>query len=707
MRHVFICHASEDRTSADQIVEALEAGSVTCWIAPRDVGAGEDYAAAIVTALESVDAVVLVMSAAANDSPHIRREVERAASLGKTIIPIRLQSVDPSKSLQYYISDAQWFNAFEGRVEAHLPRFVADVVARLVANGVMPAISPAGPGADEQAAVAGAIASLVERYGPGLAEEPRRVRALLMDLAGDSPTLVAAAVAAAEIGVGSELAGVAPAMQAATRVKLVHRLQRERALTAEMSQWAVDTWADAVTVEEPQQQEPQSAVEEQPPVKERPVAPPPAESAVSPTRVEPVPAVPPTPAAETAAVTPPTAPPPPEPASKPPRGQGLRRSWVVAGVAVVVAAAAVGVGLTVFSGGCGPNAGAPPVAKTSDVVAMRGADPANSNDFGDNLAPSGPRLKRRWCSRDDNRFSQIAVSAGVVYAQGPRSGEVVLLDVGTGETTGTLEAADDIALVGDRLYTSGSAATGIDLAGGSELWRFDPAGLMFAPPVPAGDAVLLLESGESETLYVLDAAAGDVRWSQGGLDVGSFDTVAIGRGVVVVPDGDSILTFDLTSGELLSDRPDDVLTGVAAAADTVLVETSDGLVALDLGSLTLKWESGSFTEMPAVAVDEGVVFGIAFDDATATLQAFDLDTGAQIWSLPTGLAGSSSRQRPSIAAGVAYFAVDSTIFAVDVEMGNLLWSDDVGVDVYSEIAIADGLLIFQGDDGKVHAFGDR
>lgn len=703
MRHVFICHASEDRTPADQIVEALEAGGVTCWIAPRDVGAGEDYAAAIVTALESVNAMVLVMSVAANDSPHIRREVERAASLGKTIIPIRLQAVDPSKSLQYYISDAQWFNAFDGRVEDHLPRFVADVAARLVAVGVMPAISPAGPGADEQAAVAGAIASLVERYGPGLAEEPRRVRALLMDLAGDSPTLAAAAVAAAEIGVGSELAGVAPAMQAATRVKLVHRLQRERALTAEMSQWAVDAWAEAVTVERAEEPEPQPAVGKPLAVEEVPAESPAAKTAAPPTRGEPVPAVPEAPPAETAAVIPP----PVEPAPTPPRGRGSKRRWVVAGVALVVAAAAVGVGLTVFSGGCGPNVGAPPVARTTDTVAMRGADPGNSNDFGDNLAPSGPRLKRRWCSQDDNRFSQVAVSVGVVYAQGLRYNRVALLDAATGVATGTLAAADDIALVGDRLYTSGSAATSVDLGTGAELWRFDPSGVMFAPPVVAGDAVLLVESDESETLWVLDAATGEVRWSKEGLDIDSFDSVAIGRGMVVVPERDSIRTFDITTGALRLVWEGELFSGVVAVGDTVLVVTSDGLVARDLQDLTLKWESGSFTEMPAVAVDERVVLGLGFENSQQTLRAFDLDTGAQVWSLPTGLAGSSSRQRPSIAAGVAYSAVDSTIFAVDVETGTLLWSDGVGVDVYSEIAIADGLLIFQGDDGKIHAFGDR
>jgi hypothetical protein len=46
---VFICHSSKDRTIANAICSKLEQNRIRCWIAPRDVIAGTDYAESIVT----------------------------------------------------------------------------------------------------------------------------------------------------------------------------------------------------------------------------------------------------------------------------------------------------------------------------------------------------------------------------------------------------------------------------------------------------------------------------------------------------------------------------------------------------------------------------------------------------------------------------------------------------------------------------------
>jgi len=60
--HVFISHASEDRLEAEALCAALEADGVRCWIAPRDVIGGQDYAEALVDAVGSCRALVLVFS---------------------------------------------------------------------------------------------------------------------------------------------------------------------------------------------------------------------------------------------------------------------------------------------------------------------------------------------------------------------------------------------------------------------------------------------------------------------------------------------------------------------------------------------------------------------------------------------------------------------------------------------------------------------
>jgi hypothetical protein len=61
---VFISYASHDLSVATALIEVLERDGLTCWIAPRDVGAGALYAAdAIVRAINGARAFVLVLSA--------------------------------------------------------------------------------------------------------------------------------------------------------------------------------------------------------------------------------------------------------------------------------------------------------------------------------------------------------------------------------------------------------------------------------------------------------------------------------------------------------------------------------------------------------------------------------------------------------------------------------------------------------------------
>ena len=76
---VFISYASHDAAVATALVDALERRGIACWIAPRDVKAGAQYADAIVRAISSARAVVLVLSQNSISSPHVGREIERAA----------------------------------------------------------------------------------------------------------------------------------------------------------------------------------------------------------------------------------------------------------------------------------------------------------------------------------------------------------------------------------------------------------------------------------------------------------------------------------------------------------------------------------------------------------------------------------------------------------------------------------------------------
>ncbi len=123
-QHVFLSYSSHDKPTAETVCAAMEAGGIPVWMAPRNILPGSDYGASIIEALEGAQAIVLVFSSHSNASPHIKREVERAVNKGIAIIPLRIENVMPSKSLEYFISTQHWLDAFTPPLERHWKHLV-------------------------------------------------------------------------------------------------------------------------------------------------------------------------------------------------------------------------------------------------------------------------------------------------------------------------------------------------------------------------------------------------------------------------------------------------------------------------------------------------------------------------------------------------------------------------------------------------------
>jgi TolB-like protein/Tfp pilus assembly protein PilF len=107
---VFISYASPDVAIANSLVEELEQQGIRCWIAPRDVPPGLEYADEIVGAINNASVIVLVLSEHAVASAHVGREVERAASKHRGIITLRLDSTPLTRSFEYFLSQSQWID---------------------------------------------------------------------------------------------------------------------------------------------------------------------------------------------------------------------------------------------------------------------------------------------------------------------------------------------------------------------------------------------------------------------------------------------------------------------------------------------------------------------------------------------------------------------------------------------------------------------
>ena len=136
---VFISYAIDDKITAEAVCSALEARRVRCWIAPRDVQPGMDYAEAIVRAIGESHVLVLVFSGHSNQSPQVRREIEQAVNKGIAILPFRIEDVPPSPALDFFIRTAHWLDALTPPLRRHL-QHLADTVESLLSR-----LEPPGP----------------------------------------------------------------------------------------------------------------------------------------------------------------------------------------------------------------------------------------------------------------------------------------------------------------------------------------------------------------------------------------------------------------------------------------------------------------------------------------------------------------------------------------------------------------------------------
>lgn len=106
--YIFISHSSANAQVAEGICSKIEASGHKCFIAPRDIRQGYEYAAEIMNGIDSADAMILVLTKNAVDSPHVLREIERAVSKRVPIIVYKIEESELSKSMEYFLMTHQW-----------------------------------------------------------------------------------------------------------------------------------------------------------------------------------------------------------------------------------------------------------------------------------------------------------------------------------------------------------------------------------------------------------------------------------------------------------------------------------------------------------------------------------------------------------------------------------------------------------------------
>ena len=108
---VFVSYSTKNKGVAEAVCKSLEKDGIQCWIAPRDVLPGVEYADAIIEALNTCRVFLVILSEESNSSPQVRREVERAVSKDLDILTFRIDNTILSKAMEYYLSNRHWLDA--------------------------------------------------------------------------------------------------------------------------------------------------------------------------------------------------------------------------------------------------------------------------------------------------------------------------------------------------------------------------------------------------------------------------------------------------------------------------------------------------------------------------------------------------------------------------------------------------------------------
>jgi len=129
---VFISYSTKkDHDAANAVVKGLEKRGLKCWVAPRDIEAGLDYAEQIIYGILNSRFVLLILSSESNRSGHVLREIENAASADIDIIQFRIENVELTPSLRFFLSTRHWIEAYTTPLDEHIEKLANVIKSKL------------------------------------------------------------------------------------------------------------------------------------------------------------------------------------------------------------------------------------------------------------------------------------------------------------------------------------------------------------------------------------------------------------------------------------------------------------------------------------------------------------------------------------------------------------------------------------------------
>jgi hypothetical protein len=130
-KRVFISHSTNDKHWADSLCNSLESVGISCWIAPRDIQPGQSWAEAIVSGIAESSILLLLLSESSIDSKNVMREVELADGKNKILVTVKLDDIQPSGALEFFLRLPQSVNCFRTDFDRYITSVIQGIAQHL------------------------------------------------------------------------------------------------------------------------------------------------------------------------------------------------------------------------------------------------------------------------------------------------------------------------------------------------------------------------------------------------------------------------------------------------------------------------------------------------------------------------------------------------------------------------------------------------